>query len=139
MLKKIILACLAGTGVIFIQAGLFFGYLFADFFANAIPPELVAVNKDAANFPLLLVADLLYAGLLSMLFEKFDILTFKRGAMVGATIGFFVVLHFDLIAAATTHLKTPPVIVLNVAISTLMSGIGGGTIGWVLGKIVISN
>jgi uncharacterized membrane protein len=50
-------------------------------------------------------------------------------------IGFSVALHFDLISSATTYLTTPASVALNVGLSTLMSGLGGGVVAAVLGHL----
>jgi hypothetical protein len=50
-------------------------------------------------------------------------------------VGFIMTLHFDLIWSATTHLTSPATVALNVALSTIMSGVGGGVIALVLGKL----
>jgi hypothetical protein len=133
MERRFILATIAGAVVITIQAGLFFGFLFADFFASRLPAEFAGINRTAPNFPMLFVADLLYAGMLAFLFAVASVNTLRRGAAIGMLIGFLVVLHFDLIASATTYLTTPASIALNVGLSTLMSGLAGGVIAAVLG------
>jgi predicted MPP superfamily phosphohydrolase len=135
MERRIILAAAAGAVVIFIQAGLFFGFLFAGFFRSRLPAEFAAINRTAPNFPMLFVADLLYAGMLAFLFAVASVNTFRRGAGLGMLIGFLVVLHFDLISSATTYLTTPASVALNVGLSTLMSGLGGGVIAVVLSHL----
>ncbi len=135
MERRIILGATAGAVVISIQAGLFFGFLFADFFASRLPAEFAGINRTAPNVPMLFVADLLYAGMLAFVFAQARVNTFRRGAALGVLIGFSVVLHFDLISSATTYLTTPASVALNVGLSTLMSGLGGGVIAAVFGHL----
>ena len=136
MWKRIILSAVAGAIVISLQAGLFFGFLFADYFASTIPAEFAGISKTEPNFALILVSDLVYAGMLAYLFAAVaHVNTFRRGAAVGMLIGFSIVLHLDLITSATTHLTTPGGITANVAISTFMSGLGGGVIAAMLGRL----
>lgn len=136
MWKRIILSAVVGAVVIFIQAGLFFGFLFADFFASRLPEEFASISRTEPNIAMLFVSDLVYAGMLAFLFAAVArVNTFRRGAVVGALLGFSIVLHFDLISAATTYLTTPAGVAANVGISTVMSGLGGGVIAAVLGKL----
>ena len=134
MAGRVFLSALIGAVVIFLQAGLFFGFLFADFFAGNFPAEFADVNRQAYNFPVLFTADILYASLLAFLFRLMDTRTFVRGAAFGALIGFVVTLHFDLIWAGTTYLVTPVRIAANAVISAFMSGVGGGVIAAMLGR-----
>lgn len=136
MILRILVSTLTGAVVIFILAGFFFGFLFADFFASQIPPEAVGVYKEAPNFGIIAISDLVYAGMLSFIMINLSgPKTFGRGALMGMVIGFTVVLHFDLLNAATTHLTTGPAIAANVLISSFMSAVGGGVIALVLGKL----
>jgi hypothetical protein len=81
------------------------------------------------------LSDFVYATLLAFILASVPgPKTFRRGAFFGAIIGLSVVLHFDLITYATTHMNTGVGIAANVAISTVMSGIGGGVIAFVLGR-----
>jgi len=136
MVRRILLGGLAGAAVIFPLAGVLFGVLFADFFANAIPPEFAGVMKGTPNLFLIASADLLYAGLLAFILSSLPgPSTFRRGAVFGGVIGFMVVLHFDLLSAATTYLTTPASMAVNAVLSGLMSGVGGGVVGMVLGRL----
>lgn len=136
MWKRILLSTVVGGVVIFAQGAIFFGVLFADFFARAVPTEFAGINRDTPNFVMVFVADLVYAALLAILFTVVGkVETFRRGAAVGTLMGFATVLHFDLITTATTFMTTPPTVAANVALSTLLSGVGGGVIAVVLGRL----
>ncbi|MGE3383991.1 MAG: hypothetical protein AB7L70_13670 [Pyrinomonadaceae bacterium] len=135
LFKRILFAALAGAVVIFILAGLFFGVLFADFFAGSIPPEFAIINRPAPVFPLILAADALYALMLAVVLDSAGVRTFARGALFGGFIGFAVMLHFDLIMSATTFLNTPLKVAANVVISSVMSAAAGAVIAAVLGWI----
>jgi hypothetical protein len=127
--KRVVLGALAGAAAIFVLAGLFFGFLFAGFFAEHFPAEFAAVNRPTMDFGLIVVSDFLYALVLSFLLASLaGPRTFARGTLVGALLGFSVALHFDLITAATTYLTTPPGIAVNALLSGIMSGVGGGVI-----------
>jgi hypothetical protein len=136
MIRSIVLSSLAGALVIFAQAGLFFGVLFADFFARQLPTDLAGIRRAEPDLLLLFVADLLYALMLAGLFWWVGkVRTFRQGAVAGMLIGLAVVVHFDLIYRATTDLITPAGMAANAAISAVMSGIGGGVIAAVLGRV----
>jgi hypothetical protein len=133
---RIVVSALAGALVVFVLAFLAFGLVFAEFFARQIPTSLAGVSREAPNVAVIFVADVTYAALLAYLFEtRTRIRDFRAGAVTGAIIGFALVLHFDLLSAATTHLTTPAGIAANVAISTVLSGVACGTIGAVLGRL----
>lgn len=135
MVKNVVVSALAGAVVIFILAGFFFGFLFADFFANNTPAVAVGVAKKTVNYGLIAISDLVYATMLAFVLASISgPKTFKRGALVGSIIGFMVVLHFDLLTYATTHMTTGLGIAANVAISTGMSAIGGGVVAFVFGR-----
>jgi hypothetical protein len=133
--KRIVVAAAVGTVVIFVLAGLAFGLLFADFFTRHFPAEFAAVNRAAPSYLLILVSDAVYAVMLAILLLLARAETFGRGALVGLLLGFAVVLHFDLLSRATTHLTTPVGIMANVAISSVMSATAGGVVGAVLGRL----
>jgi uncharacterized membrane protein len=125
-----------GAVVIFVLAGVLFGFVFADFFAKAPSAELAGVAKDSISYPVIAAADLLYAGLLAFILASLPgRSTFRRGALFGCIIGTAVVLHFDLLSAATTNLTTPASVAVNAAVSGFMSAIGGGVIGLILGRL----
>jgi hypothetical protein len=122
--------------VIFVLAGVLFGVLFADFFANSVPPEFAGVNRANPSFGVIAVADLLYALLLAFLLSSMaGPRNFARGALFGLVIGFVIVLHFDLLSAATTYLTTPASIAVNAVLSGAMSAVGAGVMGAVLGRL----
>lgn len=134
MILRIVLGSVAGAVVIMLLAFLFFGVLFSDFFAASIAPEFRIVGKEVPDFLPIAAADLLYALMLSMLLTRvIKKRTFLKGAVVGLLIGMTVALHFDLIAMGTTHLKTYTTIAANTALSGIMSAIGAGVIGAILG------
>jgi len=136
MVTRILLSGLAGAATIFPLAGVLFGVVFADFFANAIPAEFGGAMRTTPSYVLIAAADLLYAGLLAFILDSLaGPSTFCRGALFGAVIGFTVVLHFDLLSAATTYLTTPASVMVNAAVSGVMSGVGGGVIGTVLARL----
>lgn len=135
MLKRVVLAAVAGSVVIFVLAGLSFGLLFADFFAGQFPDEFAGVNRATVNYPLILMSDLLYATMLAFVLDRTGVRAAGRGAMFGSFIGFTVVLHFDLISAATTYLTNAPTVAANVAISSVMSAAAGAVIATVLGRV----
>jgi hypothetical protein len=81
-------------------------------------------------------ADLIYAVMLATLFAWVTtIRTFRQGALAGMLIGLAMVVHFDMIYHATTYLVSPAAMAADAAISAVMSGIGGGVIAAVLGRL----
>lgn len=131
---RVFFAALVGTVVITLQAGVFFGFLFADFFASSVPPEFAGVNRVEVNYPIIVLADFVYAAMLSVLLAYLvKARRFRTGALAGALLGFGLILHVDMLYAATTYLNTPASIAANVALSTVMSGVAGGVVAAILG------
>ncbi|MCA9784112.1 MAG: hypothetical protein KC518_11080 [Candidatus Cloacimonetes bacterium] len=136
MAKRIILSALAGAVVIFMLAGLFFGLLFADFFSGQLPEQFAGIQKNPPNFGVIFISDLVYTSMLATVFAVFaKVHTFRRGMAMGALVGLGVVLHMDLITLATTWLNTPASMALNAVLSVIMSGLGGGVIAAVQGRL----
>jgi hypothetical protein len=63
-----------------------------------------------------------------------NITTFGSGINAGATIGFLISLGFDMITYDTTNIMDLTGAIVDVFIYTVMCGIVGGIIGWILGR-----
>jgi hypothetical protein len=60
--------------------------------------------------------------------------TFMGGAKAGATVAFIFELGYDLIWYSVSNLMSLQGVCMDVVISTIMSAIAGGVIGWWLGR-----
>jgi uncharacterized membrane protein len=59
--------------------------------------------------------------------------TFSTGAIAGAVIGFLMATTYDMIMYGTTNVMNLNGVLADIAISTIMSAITAGAIGWYYG------
>jgi hypothetical protein len=136
MVKRIILAALAGSVVQFLLGFLIYGLLLAKFMEScSVHYEGLMKDMSGPSFMILmflsgLVMDLLFA-IIFQRWAKFD--TFAKGMGGGMIIGFFFALSFDLGTYAMMNLMSATGLVVDVICATILNGIVGGVIGWVLG------
>ena len=136
MTKKLILATLAGAVVQFLLGWLIYGLILANFMsANSIHYEGLLKDMSTWRFMVLVfLSGLAMAFLIAYIFQRWGkIETLMKGLSCGMIIGFFVALSFDLNSYAMMHLVTKWVMVVDVIASTIMMGINGAVIAWILG------
>ena len=131
--KKFAIGTLAGGVAFFLLGWLLYGILFMNYFeANA--GSATGVSKESMNMVALFLGNLAMAALYTLIFLRWaNISTFMGGLKAGALIGLLVALGLDLTMFGTTNLMTLNGMVMDVVVSTVMSAIAAGVIGWVLG------
>jgi hypothetical protein len=82
-----------------------------------------------------LIANLLSALLLSILFNKLGVGTFKTGATNGVWIGALLSFWFDTWMFGTFPSMTLKIMIIDVITNTVLITLAGGVIGWILGKV----
>lgn len=134
MEKKIIVSTLAGFVALFLVGGLIFGL--------ALAGQMEEFNKAlgdcaVAGQPMLqiVLANLVMALLLSILLYKLGISTFKTGVTTAAWIAFLLIVWFDIWMFAMLKAMNFNMMLIDVVGNTLTIALGGGVIGWVLGKV----
>ena len=132
--KNLAAGTIAGAIAFFILGFLFYGLLLADFFANNMSnPEIM---KDPPNIPLIFVGNIFYAFLLTYIYDHWaGIRTFVTGAKAGALIGVLFALSYGCINVATTTMGNMNSVLASVGVELIMGAVGGGVIGWILGKV----
>ncbi len=134
MEKKIILSTLAGTVALFLVGGLIFGLALA----SMMEDWMKALGDCAVTGqPMLQIAlaNLVMALLLSILLNKFGVNSFKGGAINAAWIAFLIIVWFDIWMFATLKAMDFKMMMMDVIGNTLTIALGGGVIGWALGKV----
>jgi hypothetical protein len=136
MMKKLCLAALAGSVVQFLLGFLVYGLLLASFMdANTIHYEGLMKDMNSASFIILIfLAGLVMSTLIAFIFQrwaKFD--KFSAGFTGGMVLGFFISLSYDLSSYSMMNLVSVGGFVVDVIVATILTGIVGGTIAWVLG------
>lgn len=81
------------------------------------------------------VANIVLMLLLSILFTRMNTRTFKTGLLNGAWITFLVIIWFDSWMFASFNFMTPKSMVVDVIGNTVIGSLGGGVVGWILGKV----
>lgn len=135
MNSKTLIAGLIGGIVFFLLGWLIFGILLSGPMEsysnmNCIRPEA------EMNIPLVAVANLIWGFLFAYIFSKWpSVNSFGTGALQGAIISVLIGLSMDLFIYAFTTLSTSlAVAAFNVVGNAVVGAIGGGVIGWWLGR-----
>lgn len=129
---KIILAGLIGGIVAFMLGFITFAFLLEDFFlTNSGTAEGVERGEDMLMIPLI-IGHFAWGLLMAYILGKLGhIESLSKGALAGAIIGFLGVSTVELIQFGTTNLANVQGTIVSILCLTIISGIVGGTIGWV--------
>jgi uncharacterized membrane protein len=134
--KKFLIGGLVGGIVYFFLGYLFYGNLFADFFAkNAGSATGVARPMDQFVWWSLTLGNILSGCLLSYVFVKSKISSVGSGMLTGAVIGLLTAASYNLTMYATSNLMNTTSLIGDVAIFAVMSAISGAVVAWVFGLI----
>jgi hypothetical protein len=132
--SKFAIATLTGGMAFFFLGFLAYAVVFESFFVDHAGTATGVMNTEMVWWPLIL-GNLAHAALLTYIFMKWaNITTFGSGINAGATIGFLISLGFDMITYDTTNIIDLTGAIVDVFIYTVMCGIVGGIIGWILGR-----
>lgn len=132
---KFIIGTLVGGIAFFFLGFLIYGIALESFFTqHAGSATGLQKTMDDMQWWALIVGNLASAALLSYIFLKWaNIKSFGEGASAGAVIGFFIALSYDMVSYATTNMMDITACLTDVVVGTVMTAIGGGIIGTVLG------
>lgn len=136
MIKKLILAALAGSVVQFLLGWLIYGVLLASIMGSCTTQfEGLMKDMNSASFMILVFfSGLAMSFMLAFIFQrwaKFE--KFLNGLTAGMFLGFFLALTYDLFSIASMNLLTPSALIIDVITNTIVIGIVGGVIACVLG------
>jgi len=136
MIKKLILATLAGSVVQFLLGWLVYGLLLANFM-NSHTTHYDGLIKDmnSGSFVILIfISGLVMSFLITFIFQrwaKFD--NYIKGLTAGMLLGFFIALAYDLSSLAMMNMISVSAMVVDVIANTVVVGIVGAVIACVLG------
>jgi hypothetical protein len=130
---RFFLATLAGTVVAFFLGWLIFGILLMGFYeTNTTHYE--GLMKQMPDMLPIILANLSMAFFLAFVFQRWaNTRTFVKGFGNGIFITFLWILGFDLFFLASMNLYPLSVVVVDIIANTLLGGIVGGVVAWVLG------
>ncbi|REJ81726.1 MAG: hypothetical protein DWQ44_11410 [Bacteroidetes bacterium] len=132
--SKIVVAGLVGGIMFFFLGWLFYGILLMDFMM-ASTGSASGVQKEMPDFIPLIAGNLTWGIFYSVIFGQFaNIRNASDGAKLGAIMGFFISLSYDLIMYGTTNIMMFNMLVTDVIVTIIMSTITGAVIGKLLGR-----
>jgi hypothetical protein len=138
MLSRVLAATVAGGIAFFIFGFIIYGLILDPLVMRPnTNPEAAKLMKDPPVWVLLILGNLVAAFLHEYIFEKWaTISTFVGGLTGGATIFFLFALHIQLMFAAFMNMMTGYLpMVADIIGSTILGGLAGGVVGFVLGKM----
>jgi len=134
--KKRMMATLAGFIVYFMLGFILYGVLLMDFFAahSGTATGVMRLDTDMQWWALI-AGNVVQAYLLVYIFGNWaNITTFGGGLKAGAIIGFIMSLGISLNMYGTTNVSDLTSTLVDPFVMSVMLGITGGVIGWVLGR-----
>lgn len=133
-LSKILLATLGGAFVFFLLGWIIWGFaLYGIHEANTITYE--GLQKEYPDLILIAVSMVFQALLYSIIFNRWaGISTFASGAKAGALIAGLSGFGYSLMMMASMNLINFTVAGTDLFGNLLWGAIGGGVIGWILGR-----
>ena len=89
---------------------------------------------EMPNLLLYFLANLSMSYLIAFIFQKWaNIKSISKGFSAGFFIGLFLSISIDLMFYAGMDLYTPTLVVVDVIANSVIIGLVGGSIGWILG------
>ena len=135
-MKKLILAAFAGSVVQFLLGWLIYGILLANFMdSQTTHYDGLVKDMNTGSFMILVyLAGLAMSFLLAFIFQrwaKFE--SIVKGLTGGMILGFFIALSYDLNSFSMMNLISVNAMIVDVIAYTVMIGIVGAIIAWILG------
>ncbi len=133
MIKKILLAGIAGAVIYFLLGWLFYGILFMNFMAENAGTA-TGVAKEPMLMWALALGDLCWGFFLAVVFGCWTSLrTWLAGAKAGAIIGLLTGAGTDLLMYGTSNLYNCTALIVDVIIMIIMAAISGAVVAAILG------
>jgi hypothetical protein len=135
MNTRVIVATIAGGAAMFLFGFLIYGLVLDPMVMKPNMNVYAGLTKDPPDFIPLILANLVYAYLLALIFDKWaNIRTLTGGATAGALLMFLITLTMQLFFLAFMNLSKNLIpSVADVIGSIVLGAISGAVIGWVLG------
>jgi hypothetical protein len=135
MNTKVLLAALAAGVFYFIGGWVIYGMLLMDFMtANTTFYEGLMKSEEEMNFAALIVANLVWGLLITLIVFKTGGKSFKDGTITGLWVGFLMNLSFYAMYAAFMNLYSDTYMAVDMVVGTLFVAVGGGLAGFILGR-----
>jgi|WetSurMetagenome_2_1015567.scaffolds.fasta_scaffold1213469_1 uncharacterized membrane protein len=136
MTTRLILAAIAGSAVQFLLGWLVYGLLLMNFMSSqSVHYEGLMKDMNNGSFIIFIyLSGLAMSFLLTYVFQrwgKFD--TLLKGLTAGMFFGLFMALTYDLSSYAMMNLFSASAMIVDILVSSVLTGIVGGSIAFVLG------
>ena len=133
MNSRFAMATLAGTFVLFVAGFVIFGLALNDFYISN-PGTATGVNKDAIEWPWLIVSNVANAALLTLVLGWAGSKTAVTGFKAAAIVGLLMAVAFDFGVYSMTNVQSLTITLVDPILVTIQTGIGGAVIGMTLGR-----
>ena len=130
-LQRLALGTVVGGLVLFLLGYLVYGVLFATFFATNVGTA-TGVPREPFNFVALLLGQLAYAAILTMIFGWGAVTSAGQGAKIGALAGLLFFLGIDLTMYATTNIQTLAASLVDPLLAAALFAVSGAVIASVV-------
>ena len=130
--SKLLMGTLAGGIAFFLLGWLVYGMLMGGYMAENMNHCAMKPEAEWAWWALIL-SNFVSALLITLVLSWSNTSGFMGGAKIGGTLGLLIGLGFDLsFYSMSTMFLSFTVVIVDVLVYTVMTGIVGGVIGWVL-------
>ena len=126
-LQRLVLGTVVGGLVLFLLGYLVYGVLFASFFATNVGTA-TGVTREPFNFVALLLGQLAFAAILTMIFGWSAVRSAGQGAKIGALAGLLFFLGIDLTLYATTNVQNLAASLVDALLAALLFAVSGAVI-----------
>ena len=123
-LQRLALGTVVGGLVLFLLGYLVYGVLFASFFATNVGTA-TGVTREPFNFVALLLGQLAFAAILTMIFSWSAVRSAGQGAKIGALAGLLFFLGIDLTLYATTNVQNLAASLVDALLAALLFAVSG--------------
>ncbi|MGG9971893.1 hypothetical protein ACQ33O_08890 [Ferruginibacter sp. SUN002] len=134
--KKLVIGGLVGGIALFLLGWLIYGMLLMDFMNQQHGlPAPIGVNRQEPLLLYVLFGNLVGGVFIAYIFLKTNTTTLAGGIFLGAVMGLLISASMDTLMYGLTHLLSRKGVLIDVAASTVLWGLGGAVVGFVLSKV----
>ena len=123
-LQRLAIGTVVGGLVLFILGYLIYGVLFASFFATNVGTA-TGVERASFNFVALLIGQLAFSAILTLIFGWGSVSNAIQGAKMGAVAGLLIFLGIDLTLYATTNVQNLTASLVDPILAAVLFGVTG--------------
>jgi len=136
MNTRVIVATIAGGAALFLLGFLIYGLLLEGWMKSQMV-EYKGIMNETPNFATLIIANIVWALLVALIFDRWaSISTFAGGLVGGAMISFLMILYYDLMNVSFMNLFTGfTAVFVDVIAFTIIGALAGGVVAAILGMM----